>query len=157
MNAIKLSSYIIDTALKLGLEISQMQLQKLLFLIELESFKRYDKSLIDEQFTSFEHGPVIKSIYPYVAEKGSLPLEPFEDNVILQDSSIKEIVDDIVDKYAKYSASYLRNYTHHFYSWKEHFQQTMPKEKIREDAKILNKAIQDANNAFDKVKDIVLD
>ncbi len=157
MNAIDLSSYILDTTSKSELEITQMQLQKLLFLIELESFKRTGKSLIDENFSSFEHGPVIKALYPYVAEKGSSPLKPFIENVVLKDDSTKTIVDYIINKYAKYSASYLRNYTRHFYSWKNHFQEIIPKEKIKEDAQIVNQAIQDSNEAYEKVKDLSLD
>ena len=157
MNTVKISSYIIQQVRESGLEITQMQLQKLLFLVELESFKRYDKSLIEDDFTSFEHGPIVKSLYPYVAEKGSLPLEPFEENVIIHNDAERELIDSVVFQYAKYSASYLRNYTHHFYSWKEHFQKIMPKEKIREDAKIVNLAISEADEAYNKVKDLILD
>ena len=157
MNTVKVSSYIIKKASESGLEITQMQLQKLLFLVELESFKRYDKSIIDDDFTSFEHGPIIKSIYPYVSEKGSLPLNPFVDNIFITNEENKELIDFIIDKYAKYSASYLRNYTHHFYSWKNHFQEIMPKSEIRKDAMIINKAIKEVDEAYNKVKDLILD
>jgi len=157
MNTVKVASYIIQKASNDGLEITQMQLQKLLFLVELESFKRYDTAFLDDDFTSFEHGPIVKSIYPYVAEKGSLPLEPFEENVIIEDSKYKDILDFIIEKYARYSASYLRNYTHHFYSWRENFQKIMPKAEIRNDAIIINRAIRDADSAYLQVKDLVLD
>ena len=157
MDTIKLASCIIEKASDCGLEITQMQLQKLLFLVEVESFKRYDKPLLNDDFTSFKHGPILKSLYPYVAEKGSLPLKPFCDDVSISDEKENQIIDFVINKYAKYSASYLRNYTHHFYSWKNHFQETMPKSAIREDAKIINKAINDAEDAYNQVKDLVLD
>jgi len=157
MTTINIANYIIKKASDSGLEITQMQLQKLLFLIEVESFKRYDKPLLSDNFTSFEHGPIIKSLYPYVSEKGSLPLEPFCNDVSIEDKKENEIIDFIVNKYAKYSASYLRNYTHHFYSWKNHFQEIMPKSAIREDAIIINKAMYDVENAYNKVKDLILD
>ena len=157
MDTIKLASYIIEKASDSGLEITQMQLQKLLFLVEVESFKRYDKAFLNDNFTSFDHGPIITSLYPYVAEKGSLPLEPFYDNVSISDEKDKQIIDFVINKYAKYSASYLRNYTHHFYSWKNHFQEKMPKDAIRKDAKIINKAINDVEDAYNQVKDLVLD
>ena len=157
MNTIEISSYIIKKASVNGLETTQMQLQKLLFLVELESFKRYDRPFIEDDFTSFEHGPIVKSIYPYVSEKGSSPLEPFIDNISIENTQDKELVDFIINKYAKYSASYLRNYTHHFYSWKNHFQEIMPKSEIRKDAIIINKAIEDVDLAYEKVKDLILD
>jgi len=149
----------ISYAQESGLELTQMQLQKLLFLTEVEGYRRYDKSILKgTKFTAFDHGPVVKSLYPYVSEIGSLPLSPFvteyEHGI---DNELKETIEYIVNKYARYSASYLRNYTHHFYSWKDHFQEDMPALKIKEDAEIINAAVALADEGYKRVKDLVLD
>lgn len=156
MKAVELSSYIIKYAKSLDLELTQMQLQKLLFLTEIESFKRFDKPLIDEDFMSFDHGPVITSLYSYVSEQGSLPLNPFVD-IHIDDKKLRDSIEFVVNKYAKFSASYLRNYTHHFYSWENYRNKIMSKEAIKRDCEIIKEAEFLAQSEYEKVKDLILD
>lgn len=159
MSIVHVASYMISYAQVCGLELTQMQLQKLLFLTEIEGYRRYEKSILKgTKFTAFDHGPVVKTLYPYVSEIGSLPLSPFVSEYEHEiDDELKGTIEFVVNKYARYSASYLRNYTHHFYSWKDHFQEDMPASKIKEDARIINEAVALADEGYNRVKDLILD
>lgn len=111
--------------------ITNKRLQKLLYYVEAWNLV-YDKSLIDEDFEAWVHGPVIPSVYqqfkqfgyaPIVnkyskGESSSTKLEKLLKNPALKSKS-KDILFSVLDDYAQYNSFQLEWLSHSEKPWLE--------------------------------------
>lgn len=75
MKALSVAAYVVDYCIKKDHAISNLQLQKFLFFIQLRSIK--DNShcmLIDEPFEAWQLGPVIREVYEAYCLLGASPI-----------------------------------------------------------------------------------
>ena len=97
--------------------ISNMKLQKLLYYAQGVSLAYTGETLFAENILAWEHGPVINEVYHTFRNHHSfgIPYENDYDDVISKED--EELLIDVYDVYGKYSASWLRNRTHHESPW----------------------------------------
>lgn len=139
--AIDVAKYIIDIfSIKaehnLDDGMTNLRLQKLLYLSQGYYFARYGKPLFKEDMIAWQYGPVVLPVYERYSS--------FENNVI-KDSAPEpnalspeesELVLDVLSKYGKYSTGRLVNMSHEPDSpWSQVFEETknnkIPKELIK--------------------------
>jgi len=100
-----------------GESITPLKLQKLVYYAQAWSLS-FNKSLIEEDFQAWVHGPVIPSLYVHFKEYGSSNIQM----VYSLDSSVFEqeeinILDLVWSVYGKYDAKYLERLTHTEKPW----------------------------------------
>lgn len=82
MKARDLAHAIVNYAQSIGLPVSNLKLQKLMFFCELSNYKNMGQKLIeDEQFEAWDYGPVIRNIYIEFAIYGADNITKHFDNV----------------------------------------------------------------------------
>lgn len=94
------ADYTIRYCLSRNRPISNLKLQKLLYFIWIDFYKRTKKYLFDEEFHAWKFGPVIPEIYYKYCFYGSFPILDTieEENIIITDSD-KEIINKTVEEY----------------------------------------------------------
>lgn len=93
--------------------LDELKLHKLLYLLYREYIIQYDGKLFEENFYGWKFGPVLKSVRTeYMDNK-------FLNNCDTElDENIKNLINDILDKYGKKSSWSLSRLTHGEISWK---------------------------------------
>jgi len=96
-------------------DLTNLKLQKLLFYTQAEYYNKYENPLFNDEIEAWDLGPVINSVYQWLKGCGAYPISSFdvelEDTEILEEET-KSFLDEIWQKYSKYSAYYLVNKTH---------------------------------------------
>ncbi|MFX4243409.1 Panacea domain-containing protein, partial [Aliarcobacter butzleri] len=73
MRAINLANYIINKSIDSKKPVSNLQLQKMIYFVNLYYFRLTGAFLLDgEQFEAWQHGPVIPEVYREYATYGGL-------------------------------------------------------------------------------------
>ncbi|MFT3686868.1 MAG: DUF4065 domain-containing protein [Phycisphaerales bacterium] len=99
--------------------ITQMQLQKLVYLAQGWSLGVRGKPLFDERIEAWVHGPVTPSLRPSFASYNQAPIAVSEANPgdsLTPDE--RHHIHSVWDMYSMYSAAYLRDLTHRQSPWK---------------------------------------
>lgn len=98
MEAIKVAEYILwYLNEKYDIKISNLRLQRYLFLCQCNSLAVDGKTLFEEDFDVQAHGPVVKSVYFKYCVNGSLNiLSAPNERPLLHDTNTK-IIDDMLD------------------------------------------------------------
>lgn len=110
MNIINLAKYVINRCLEINRPISNLQLQKILYFVEGEFYKTQGYWLTEATFYAWKFGPVNKEVYSeYCVYGGGRIYERSKDRI---DENIKEIINPIIDRYAKLPASRLVELSH---------------------------------------------
>lgn len=84
MKALELAGYIVGHCLDEKLPISNLQLQKILYFVQLESIRKAEPSeglIEDARFEAWRFGPVISSVYYAYCLNGGTPIEAVVDDV----------------------------------------------------------------------------
>lgn len=99
--------------------ITNLKLQKLLYYAQGCFLALKDEPLFDDPIVAWEHGPVVENVYHKYKVNGSngIVFEGDFDNTIEKED--EEILKEVYDVFAKYSAWGLRNMTHNETPWKE--------------------------------------
>lgn len=63
MKALELAAHIINRSMDLGAPVTNLKLQKMLYVLEIKSLVHSGKSLIDESFEAQQYGPFLKNVY----------------------------------------------------------------------------------------------
>ncbi|PAF46249.1 hypothetical protein BKH46_08395 [Helicobacter sp. 12S02634-8] len=74
MQALKVARYIINKAIELEKPISNLQLQKIMYFVQLDFLKQVGKGLIDDDFEARSFGPIVGSVYSQYRVFGSSEL-----------------------------------------------------------------------------------
>ena len=102
-----------------GDSISNLKLQKLVYLAQGFHLAIYDKKLFNEPIEAWTHGPVIDSLYHKFKEFGSNGIPAVKINLAKYSKNIKNLLEEIWEVYGQFSAWKLRNITHDHTPWKE--------------------------------------
>lgn len=115
--------------------ITQLKLQKLMYLVQGIHLALYDKPLFKEEIEAWEHGPVVRELHTEFSGYGSLPIFlPYEINYDLYSFKIKQLIYKVYSIYGEHSSSYLYKLTHSHIIWQEAIKsvnKVIIKEKIR--------------------------
>ena len=98
MEAVKVAEYILwYLNKKYDMKISNLRLQKYLFLCQCNSLAVSGKTLFEEDFDVWAHGPVVKSVYFKYCVNGSLNILNAPDEKPLLYNINTKTVDDMLD------------------------------------------------------------
>lgn len=87
--ALDVSKYIITKCTNEDKPISNMQLQKILYFIQLDYLKRFDKPIFSDEIEAWQFGPVVPNVYYYFSGFGSMTIPlAFSDYNISPDDKI---------------------------------------------------------------------
>lgn len=99
MKALDVAKYIINKCIEKNKPISNVRLQKIMYLVHVGFLKEFNKKLIDdESFTAREYAPVIKSVYYKFQIYGGLPIDDKQKCDIALKPEEAELIDNIVQK-----------------------------------------------------------
>lgn len=108
----------IERAKKVGIGVTNLKLQKLLYIAHGASLAAYDKTLVTEDFAAWRYGPVLESLYhdlkvfgsdivqpdaPYIQRWGVVPSE---------DHQSIEVIDDVLENFGRRSGASLVDWSH---------------------------------------------
>ena len=137
-NVIDISKYVINYCNNKGYEISNLKLQKMLYLIQAFFLINSKNQCFIERIEAWDFGPVVPEVYRMFKQFGGGNIPPLSlsknkvtakkiplfyvkkkktDCVISKDDQDK--INIVIDKYAKYSATDLVDLTHHQKPWKD--------------------------------------
>lgn len=94
MKALELADYIINTSPK---DLSNLELQKTMYFVELDYYKRTGKSLIDEDFEAWDYGPVVPEVYREFRDYGAESIDRTNKRSISEKIQ-KNIVDSSIER-----------------------------------------------------------
>lgn len=109
MKASNLANHIINYCLSINNPVSNLQLQKILYFIEIYHIIRTDECLIeDEHFKALKFGPVLESIYKKYSYFASNPINIFQDGTTEEfEDNIKGELYGYIEKLSKMYPSFL--------------------------------------------------
>ncbi len=118
-SALLVASYIIMRCNKTQMTISNLKLQKILYFIQAEFLVTVGYPCFSERIEAWDFGPVVPDVYHKYKVYGSASI-PYVDRTILYSFTDKDknLIDDVIDECAKYSASKLVEITHNQDPWK---------------------------------------
>lgn len=109
-DALEIARFIIAECFKRNINISNLKLQKMLYFLWVDFFKRTGRMLFFDEFYAWQLGPVIPNVYyEYCSYAGRPIVEYYNTNVSVEDQAI---LDSLVKQYASIPASQLVNMTH---------------------------------------------
>lgn len=103
-------------------EVTNLSLQKLLYYFKALSFVFYKEDILDEECEAWVHGPVFVKIYEKYKVFGREPIRNEYQEInfaILLTPEEKELCDYVLENFAIYNGSILREFTHREMPWIE--------------------------------------
>lgn len=110
-----------------GDSLTHLKLQKLLYYAQAWSMVFFEKTLFEEDFQAWSHGPVLPSIWEKYKKFGHENIETDDSDHHLPQNII-ELLEEIKEVYGEKSAKYLENLSHSEKPWIE-ARQTLPLEQ----------------------------
>ena len=100
--ALDVAGFIICCANSINRELSNLKLQKILYFVHRDFYKKFGKKLIDDsQFEAWHYGPVIKQVYREYSVIGSDPIPtPFIEPELGLSDTEKDFIKERVGEYA---------------------------------------------------------
>lgn len=93
-----------------------LKLQKLLYFAQGYSYAFHDRPLFNEDMEGWVHGPVVPNVYRMYNSYKYNPIDITYEDIKL-DPEAEEILNYVIEKYAKYDAKYLEELTHNQEPW----------------------------------------
>lgn len=109
--AIEIAEYIIKKYNEMEVEITNLRLQSLLFLLQKEFIKKNGKKLFSDEISDWNYGPIVENVYYNFCGFGSLPLwifKEFEEPEKIN-KEIKVFIYDFISKFKNYDYYELHN------------------------------------------------
>ena len=109
--AIEIAEYVIKKYNKMKIEITNLRLQSLLFLLQKEFIKKNGKELFSDEISAWNYGPIVENVYYAYCGFGSLPLwifKEFEEPEKIN-KEIKIFIVDFISKFKNYDYYELNN------------------------------------------------
>lgn len=134
MQARPVADWLLAAADDEGIRLSNMQLQKLVYLAESAYGAIHGRDLVSERFQAWEHGPVVGALYYNFKSYGSGAIAtptPAAD----PPEEVSEVLATVLDYFGRMSAAALRTLTHDVGPYQHHFRDgasgiTLPKADI---------------------------
>ena len=116
-------------------KVTNIQLQKFLYLMHMYYLGRTGNLLVNETFEAWKYGPVLPSVYKRVFMFGTDPIEydMFYKHAVIpkEDKKAYEIIEYFLSKLLHEKPSYLVQLTHHKEgAWKKHYKEGVRSIKI---------------------------
>lgn len=125
-DSLAVANEILRTARRERIELTPLQLQKLLYYAQGWSLALFDRPLIDEQVEAWKYGPVVNSIYHEFKEFGNQPItslattyaesgrrfEPRLNGDDQETRAARAIIERVVELYGGYTGLQLSAMTH---------------------------------------------
>lgn len=137
-NAVDVAKYIIWFCKENGHSISNLKLQKLLYFVQAQFLITTGEPAFPEEIEAWDFGPVVPEVYQYFKMWGSSELPAIlarnaKAKIYIRD---QEIMDEILEECAQYSASFLVDITHNQDPWYDSYEKycnnVITKESIKE-------------------------
>lgn len=123
LRALNIANTILDKAFNERIPITQMKLQKLIYILYKEYLQRTKKSLFGESFQAWKYGPVLTSVYDQFKQfKGNnideyyyiyIDGKKYYEKVNLKSSEeFTNILESVWNEYKNYSGIELSRFTH---------------------------------------------
>jgi len=116
---IYLANNFIQKALQEDISLSPMKLQKLIYFVYRDYLQKTEKPLFAERIGTWEHGPVVGSVYQEFKGYGRKSIKKFARNgsgdvrvLNEKDKQFGEVLNNVWNKYKHYSGSELSRITH---------------------------------------------
>ncbi|WP_095298883.1 type II toxin-antitoxin system antitoxin SocA domain-containing protein [Helicobacter sp. 12S02232-10] len=114
MEALKVAKYIINKCIELEKPISNLQLQKIMYFVQLDFLKETRKKLITDEFKAWQYGPVLEEVYYKYRIFGSNKMFlPEEDSQLDLSDEEQSIINQTIEKSIKLPAWELVQKSHH--------------------------------------------
>lgn len=98
-SAIDISNYIIDKCNKENIFINNLKLNKLLYFVQKEHLKKYNRILFIEDLLPYRYGTSVENVYRVFKYYGRDNIDEPIDKLIDIEEESKEIIDSIILKY----------------------------------------------------------
>lgn len=124
--------------------ITNLKLQKLLYYIWIEYYKKCSGYLFDNNICAWQFGPVVPEVYYEYCMYAGMLIRLKQDSNVISYADL-QIVDSAIDRYIDYSASELVEMTHRTGSpWSKIFRQGVGNREIIPFENIINGECRDA-------------
>lgn len=112
INSVDFAKYILKTSKEKSLDINQTKLQKILYICD-GTLLAFGKNIIDENARAWDYGPVYPKVYKWFQEHKSDDFSALEVSKDIQtDNDIVKIVSQALDKFGKWTAKSLSDWSH---------------------------------------------
>lgn len=142
MKTAALGHIITDYINSKGESVSPKKLQKLIYYVEAWHLVYFDKTLIDENFEAWVHGPVVPELYQYLKQFGYDNIEIIDDeldsakeriNKVAKENNLTddqmELIYSVLNRYGSLTSFELEMLTHSEQPWIEARQGIPPHER----------------------------
>lgn len=93
----EIAHYIIDKCTRDGHPISNLQLQKILYFVQIDHYRARKEFLFFDEFEAWQYGPVLPEVYDEYSFFGGTRVRKTYDDVVALDAAEKRIVDKVVE------------------------------------------------------------
>lgn len=94
-NALTIAGYIVNRCIKSDTPISNLQLQKLLYLMQMAFLKKLGKPCFSDNMEAWQFGPAVPAVYYHFCGFGAMPIWSSQK---VDPVSYSEIIDQVVDE-----------------------------------------------------------
>ena len=117
-NAIVIANYIIEYEHSQSRSISNLKLQKLLYFVQANFFRRLGIPCFSDKIEAWSFGPVVVNVYHAYKYYGGLDITKLKDDVIVDISQEhKKIINEVLEKFSDTPVYELVDITHHQTPW----------------------------------------
>lgn len=109
-NVLEVAKYIISRCSELGNPVSNLKLQKMLYFVWIEFYKRTGRTLFFDDICAWQLGPVIPTVYYEFCQYAGQPIFAFYSTEINKED--KFMLDEIIDEFINVPAHELVQRTH---------------------------------------------
>lgn len=110
--ALEIAKYIISECFKMNSPVTNLRLQKNLYFVQLESYRRCGCEAFEDEIEAWQFGPVVPLVYYEYCNYAGMPILEKYDTFKKIDEELKDIIDDVINKYSEYPVWDLVNITH---------------------------------------------
>lgn len=128
ITAMDIANLLIQNSIIRGTKLSNLRLQKILYLIQASFLQRFNQQLFPDTFEAWTYGPVIPSVYHAFKHNGSNTIsKTLSDDesetleLLLSNSEIMETVTFVEDTYTGVDDFGLVEVTHTYGPWKKYY------------------------------------
>lgn len=122
MNAHEVAQQIVAKATQKRIAVCNLKLQKLLYYAQGYHLAVAKRPLFDNEIEAWDHGPVVNSVYFEYCDYGRNAINAAVQHGVDEDlpADSAQVIDFIMEKYARQDAWILRNQTHRESPWIRH-------------------------------------
>lgn len=136
--AVDVADYIVDRCAQLGRPVSNLQLQKILYYVQLNFLRTFDECAFSDDIQAWRHGPVVKEVYYKYNIFGRHAIVPriMQSTQGLFSEKAKDLIDRVTDACAQLDPWELVDRSHKvggpwYQSFNGNFDKVIPKEVMR--------------------------